>query len=194
MRDWRISHLSFWLPPPKVQVVCVKWYIHNRDNGEKKSAILHFEWLVFNASILLLGADERNNVFRERGYSSFNVIDQFSTSVLRELDLIFLLKDQKNPYNPRPGPPWKESWIRVTSPFARINTLHASMKDSDVNVNSADMQQAPIAWLVFDHGVMISTIPDVVLAYKYLVHPCLGGKIISWTQDYCPFVSSCKES
>jgi len=143
---------------------------------------------------LLLRADKRNDVLREQSCSAFNVIDQISTSDLRELNSVFVLKDQENTDDPRPSAPWKESWIGVASPFTRVDTLHTTMKDGKINVNIADMQQAPVALLVFDHGIMVSTIPDLVLAHKNLVHPCLGSEITSWAQDHCPFVASSKES
>lgn len=113
---------------------------------------------------------------------------------MRESDSVFLLKDKKNTDDPGPGAPWKKSWIGVTSPFARVDTLHTPMKDGKIKINIGDVQQAPITLLIFDHGVMVSTIPDAVLAYKYLVHPRLRGEIISWTEYHCPFVSSRKES
>ena len=102
------------------------------------------------------------------------------TVALGKLDSVFLMKGHKNTDNPRSDAPWKESWIGVASPLARVDTLHTSMKDGKIKVNIVDMQKTPVALLIFDHGVMISTIPDVIPAHEYFVHPRLGGEIISW--------------
>ena len=112
----------------------------------------------------------------------FDIFDQFITTVaLRYLDPVFLLKDHKNTDDPRSGAPGKGSRIGVASSFARVDTLHTPMKDGKIKVNIPDVQQSPITLLIFDHGVMVSTIPDEIPAHKYLVHPCLGGEVISWT-------------